>query len=60
MPTKIWMRDQQSDMFHKGELVAKCYRAHRRVWIAVEAMRRDPPFITDSIVADYVAAGVTL
>jgi hypothetical protein len=55
MPTKIWCRDQASDIVRKGELAYKCYRAPAHaVWLPAD-IAPDAPFLTDSIIADLKA-----
>lgn len=54
MPTKIWCRDQASDIRFKGELAFKCYRARTRVYLPAD-IAPDAPFLTDSIIADLKA-----
>lgn len=66
MPTKIWCRDQASDIVRKGELAFKCYCTKTcaakngcqntccRVYLPAD-IAPDAPFLTDSIIADLKA-----
>lgn len=56
MQNLIWYRDAQADIYHKGDLAFKCWRARMSTKVYIPAdIAPDSTFLTDSIVADLKA-----